>query len=130
MLYRWLADTVVAAHCGFVVFVVLGGLLALRWPRIAWIHLPAAAWGVLIEYAGFVCPLTPLEIALRQRGGIRGYAGDFIEHYLTPALYPSGLTRATQVALGTFALLLNVVVYWNVLKRHHASGRRHLNPSR
>lgn len=126
MLYRCLADTVVAAHFGFVVFVVLGGLLALRWPKAAWIHLPAAAWGVLIEYAGFVCPLTPLEIALRQRGGARGYAGGFIEHYLTPVLYPSGLTRNAQVALGTFALLLNAVVYWQVLRRRHASRRRRL----
>ena len=117
MLYRWLADLVLVGHLAFVAFVVLGGLLVLRWPRLAWVHGPAAIWGVLIEFAGFVCPLTPLEIALRHRGGEAGYRGGFIEHYLTAVLYPSGLTRGLQIGLGTLALVINVAVYWVAVGR-------------
>ena len=111
MLYRLLADVVLLGHLAFVAFVVFGGLLVLRWPKLGWVHLPAALWGVLIEYAGWICPLTPLENNLRERGGEAGYAGGFIEHYLTAVLYPSGLTRGAQVALGSLALLINVLVY-------------------
>ena len=111
MLYRLLADVVLLGHLAFVAFVVFGGLLVLRWPKLGWVHLPAALWGVLIEYAGWICPLTPLETNLRERGGEAGYAGGFIEHYLTAVLYPSGLTRGAQVALGSLALLINVLVY-------------------
>jgi uncharacterized membrane protein YhhN len=93
MLYRWLADLVVVLHFGFVLFVVGGGLLALRWPRLARVHLPTAVWGVLIEFGGWLCPLTPLENWLRRRSGGAGYAGGFVEHYVLPVLYPSGLTR-------------------------------------
>ena len=117
MLFRWLADLVLLAHFGFVAFVVLGGLPVLRWPKVAWIHLPAATWGVFVEYAGIVCPLTPLEIALRHRGGEGGYADTFIAHYLTVVLYPAGLTRGVQIGFGTVALLLNVVVYLVVVAR-------------
>src|ERR687889_2933712 len=98
MPYRALADAVLVLHLAFVLFVVLGGLLVLRWPRLAWLHLPAAIWGVLIEFAGFVCPLTPLEVGLRRLGGEAGYEGGFIEHYLTGALYPAGLNRGGEVA--------------------------------
>jgi len=111
MLYRLLADVVLLGHFAFVAFVVFGGLLVLRWPKLGWVHLPAALWGILIEYAGWICPLTPLENNLRERGGEAGYAGGFIEHYLTAVLYPSGLTRGAQVALGSLALLINVLVY-------------------
>ena len=112
-----MADLVVLLHALFVVFVVVGGLLALRWPRVLWVHAPAAIWGVVVEYAGFICPLTPLEIALRQRAGEAGYHGGFIEHYVEGLLYPPGLTRSVQIALGTFALAVNAVVYWRVLRR-------------
>ncbi len=110
--YRVAADFVVLVHLAFVAFVVLGGVLAFRWPRTRWIHLPAAFWGVLIEWTGGVCPLTPLEVALRRRGGEAGYAGGFVEHYVLPLLYPSALTRPVQVALGAAVVLVNVVVYW------------------
>lgn len=117
MLYRILADMLVAAHLAFVVFVVLGGLLALRWPRVIWVHLPAAVWGVLIEFAGWLCPLTPLENWLRLRGGEAGYSGSFIERYVLPVLYPAGLTRSVQLTLGALALAVNVAIYWQVFRR-------------
>jgi hypothetical protein len=94
--YRLLADLVVVVHLGFVAFVVAGGLLVLRWPRLAWAHLPCAVWGALIEFAGWVCPLTPLENDLRRLGGEAGYEGGFVERYLTSVLYPHGLTRTHQ----------------------------------
>lgn len=112
-----LADAVVVLHLLFVLFVVLGGFLALRWPRVAWLHVPAAAWGVAIEYAGWICPLTPLENDLRARAGQSGYEEDFVARYLLPAIYPDGLTRETQIVLGSAALLLNVAVYAVVLRR-------------
>ena len=117
MPYHRLADLVVTVHVLFVVFVVLGGLLALRWPRAAWLHLPAAVWGALIEFAGWICPLTPLELWLRGLAGQAGYGGGFIEHYMLPVLYPAGLTRGVQVVLGVFVVGVNVVVYWLVLRR-------------
>jgi len=117
MLFRSLADLVVVAHLAFVAFAALGGLAALKWPRVAWVHLPAVAWAALIEYAGWICPLTPLENALRQAGGQAGYTGGFVERYLVPVLYPEDLTRAVQIGLGTAALLLNALVYWQVARR-------------
>lgn len=104
-------------HFAFVLFVVLGGLLVLRWPRLAWIHVPVALYGAVIELVGFVCPLTPLENWLRQQGGESGYAGGFVEHYVTAVLYPAGLTREVQVGLGIGVLLLNGVVYGVSLRR-------------
>src|SRR5688572_21428004 len=117
MLYRLLADLVVAVHFGFVLFVVLGGLLALRWPRAAWLHLPAAVWGAGIEFAAGICPLTPLENRLRYLGGEGGYAGGFVEHYVLPVLYPEGLTREVQLALGAFVIAFNLAVYFLVWRR-------------
>ncbi|MEX2109036.1 MAG: DUF2784 domain-containing protein [Gemmatimonadaceae bacterium] len=111
MIYGALADFVVVVHAAFVVFVVFGGLLVLRRSQLAWLHVPAAVWGVLIEFRGWICPLTPLENALRVRGGEAGYSGGFIEHYVLPVLYPAGLTRNVQLALGTLVLVLNVAVY-------------------
>ena len=124
MLYRALADLVLLLHLAFVLFVVLGGLLVLRRPKVAWLHLPAAAWGVLIEFAGWICPLTPLEVSWRIRGGEAGYAGGFIAHYVTAALYPVGLTRGVQIGLGAFALLLNLTIYsWITARRRHTVDR-------
>lgn len=120
MTWRMLADAVLLVHGAFVLFVVLGGFLAWRWPRIAWLHLPAALWGAAIEFGGWVCPLTPLEVALRRRSGAAGFQGGFIEHYVTAALYPDGLTRPVQVALGLLVLLVNGVAYWLVWQRRRA----------
>lgn len=117
MIYRVLADLVLVVHLAFVLFVVLGGLLVLRWPRLAWLHVPAAVWGVLIEYTGWICPLTPLENSLRERGGGAGYSGGFLEHYIQPVLYPAGLTRGTQIVLGSLALLVNLTAYGVVVAR-------------
>jgi hypothetical protein len=117
MPYRLLADLVLTLHLLFVLFVVLGGLLALRWPRVAWLHLPAAVWGALIEFAGWICPLTPLEKWLRGLAGEGGYRGGFIEHYMLPVLYPAGLTRGVQLGFGVLVVALNVAVYWYVLRR-------------
>ncbi len=117
MPYLLIANLLVLLHLTFVGFVVLGALLVLRWPRLAWIHLPCALWGALIEFAGWVCPLTPLEIRFRQLGGQAGYAGGFIEHYLLPVLYPQNLTRPVQVALGTLVLILNAVTYRRLWRR-------------
>lgn len=118
MVFRWLADLTVGLHLAFVVFVVLGGLIALRRPRAAWLHLPAALWGILVEYAGWICPLTPLEQWLRLRAGEAGYGGGFVEHYLLPVLYPAGLGRPSQWLLGTLVLAINVAVYgWLLYKR-------------
>jgi len=117
----WLADLVVIVHGLFILFVVAGGLLVLRWPRVAWLHLPAAAWGVLIEWSGWICPLTPLENTLRQAAGQAGYSGGFVERYLLPLIYPAGLTPAVQLWLGAVVLALNVAVYalWWRRRRHH-----------
>lgn len=123
MLYRLGADAVVVLHLAFVVFALLGGLVVLRWRWVAWLHVPAAVWAVLIELAGWYCPLTPLENRLRTLGGEAGYTGGFVEHYVIPILYPDDLTRTLQIALGTFALLLNLTLYTYILirrKRGHA----------
>ena len=117
MIYRALADLVLVVHLAFVLFVVMGGLLVLRWPWIAFIHIPAAIWGVFIEYTGGICPLTPLENSLRRTGGQAGYSGGFIDHYIQPMLYPVGLTRGTQIVLGSLALLVNLVAYGLVIAR-------------
>jgi uncharacterized protein YneF (UPF0154 family) len=125
MIYRLSADLVLIIHLAFVLFVALGGFLALRRPRLMWLHLPAVVWGAMSEFLGVLCPLTPLETTLRELGGGTGYEGDFIGHYITAVIYPSGLTRGTQIALGIAALLLNMAIYgyWLLRKRrsgHHA----------
>jgi hypothetical protein len=116
--YRILADLVVGVHALFVLFVVAGGLLVRRWPWAAAVHLPAAVWGALIEFRGWICPLTPLEKSLRASAGQAGYEGGFIDHYLLPVLYPAGLNERVQVVLGSLVIAVNVVVYGLVLRRH------------
>ncbi|HEX9581563.1 MAG TPA: DUF2784 domain-containing protein [Gemmatimonadales bacterium] len=111
MILAYLANLVVILHFGFILFVVTGALLVWRWPRAAWVHVPAALWGVLIEFRGWVCPLTPLENRLRQLAGEAGYGGGFIEHYLIPIVYPTGLTPSTQLLLGLALALINVSAY-------------------
>jgi len=111
MIFSVLADLAVLAHAMFVLFVVCGGLAVLRWPRLAWLQLPAALWGVFIEFKGWICPLTYLENHFRRLGGEAGYGGSFIEHYLEPLLYPLGLTTRSQVMMGMVVLSLNAGVY-------------------
>lgn len=117
MLVSLAADLVASLHFAFVVFVVSGGLLVLRWPRLAWLHLPAVAWGASIELLGWICPLTPLENRLRHEAGLAGYEGGFVEHYLLPLLYPASLSRSVQVILGLSLLLINAVLYGSILRR-------------
>ncbi len=115
--YQLLADLVVLVHVAFVVFAVLGGLLAARWRRLVWIHLPAVIWAVIVEFFGWVCPLTPLENWLRRRGGQAGYPSDFIAHYILPVLYPEELSREVQICLGALVLLINLSVYTWIFRR-------------
>ena len=124
-----LANLVVVIHLAFVGFVVLGGLLAIRWPRVAWVHLPAAVWGVWVEVAGWVCPLTPLENWLRRRAGTGGYASGFVEHYVVPVLYPAALTRDIQWLLGVLVVVINTGVYVLVLRRRSKPVRMPRAPS-
>lgn len=120
MVQRLLADAVVLLHLAFILYAVFGGLLALRWRLMMWVHLPAALWGAAVEFMGWICPLTPLD-ALRAAGGAAGYRGGFIEHYLLPVIYPAGLTRAVQFVLGALVIAVNVVVYVIVLRRRARS---------
>ena len=117
-----LAAVVVGLHVAFVTFVVAGAWLATRWPRVIWLHLPAVVWAIWIEWSGGICPLTPLENDLRARAGLAPYEGDFIARWIFPLLYPEGLTRTTQLALGAAALIINVAIYgWLLLRRRSQS---------
>jgi hypothetical protein len=122
--FALLAALTVFVHLLFVVFAVTGGLLALRWPRIVWLHLPAAAWAAFVELSGRLCPLTPLEHALRERGGLAPYSGDFVAHYIFPVLYPAGLTREMQLWIGLAVVAGNLAAYALVLRRRRAGVSR------
>lgn len=111
MLWRMAADALVLVHLGFILFVLLGGLLLLRWPRLIWLHMPAVAWGIVVECLHLGCPLTPWENQLRRAAGQAGYDGGFIEHYLIPLIYPAGLTPKIQLYLGAIVVLVNLSVY-------------------
>ena len=117
MLTSLTADLIVILHFGFILFVLFGGFLILKWHRIVWLHLPAVIWGALIELAGWYCPLTPLEQSLRQAAGEGGYSGGFIEHYIVPLIYPVGLTRDMQILFGCIVIVVNVVAYALVIKQ-------------
>jgi hypothetical protein len=121
MPYALLADLLLLAHGAFVLFVVAGSLLVLRWPRVAWVHLPAVLWGAAIEFTGRICPLTPLEKAWRRAAGGMAYQGGFIEHYVTAALYPASLTRTIQLVLGVIVLAVNGWAYWMLWRRRAVS---------
>jgi hypothetical protein len=127
MPYRLLADGVLLLHFGFLAFVVGGALLAWRWPRLAWLHLPALAWGAYVVLAGEICPLTPLENRLRQAGGGSAYEESFIEHYLLPLIYPDAVQgpmgRGTQVGLGVALVVFNVGVYALAWRRRRRVSR-------
>ena len=122
MLYGILADLIVYLHIAFVLFVVFGGLLVIKWPRLAWVHLPAAVWGAVVEFTGWICPLTPLENWLRGQESEAPYQSDFIAQYLLPVLYPEDLTRDLQLLLGTGVVVLNAAVYWWLWRRIQARG--------
>ncbi|MBN1952475.1 MAG: DUF2784 domain-containing protein [Bacteroidales bacterium] len=122
-MYKLLADSIVLIHLAFILFVVLGGLLVLKWKWFVWIHLPAAVWGILIEFAGWICPLTPWENALREKAGQATYEGDFTGNYLLPLIYPDELTHHTQVFLGSFVLILNLTVYSLIIFRYFRKKR-------
>ena len=121
---RLLADALVVVHLGFIVFVVAGGFAALRWPRIAWLHLPAVAWAIVVEATATICPLTPIENHWRRQAGDAGYPGGFVEHYLIPIVYPAGLTPRGQLALAFAVAAINLVVYVIVLRRHRTGAHR------
>ncbi len=125
MFYRLAADAVVLLHFGYAIFVVAGGLLVFRWRWIALLHLPAVAWGVLLEFFGWMCPLTPLEFRLRAAGGQAGYSGGFVEHYIQPVLYSVESYMPMQIAIGSFIILINLAIYglllWR-LKNHGSNG--------
>lgn len=121
MLYTLAANVILIVHGLFVLAVVFGGLLALKWPRAAYLHLPMAAWGVALSLAGWTCPLTPLENELRREAGAQGYTGGFIEHYITAFVYPQGLTHQHQIVLGVLLLVGNAAVYTRLWLRHKKS---------
>jgi hypothetical protein len=124
MMFILLADSVVVLHMIFIVFAVSGGLLALKWPKIAYAHIPVVLWGAYIEFSGGICPLTPLEVKWRMAGGQAAYEGDFISRYLLPIIYPAELTREIQIILGSVLLLINGLAYaWLLFKwRRHQDG--------
>ena len=117
MIYKLLADGVFLIHLAFVLFVVFGGIAVWRMPQLAWLHLPAVVWGALIEFGGWICPLTPWEQSLRLLAGQQGYSGGFVEHYLVPILYPAALTRDIQIVLGVLVLLINGFAYVFIVRR-------------
>ncbi len=123
VIYRAAADVVVLFHLAFILFVVAGGFLVLRWPKLAWIHVPAFSWGALIEFTGWICPLTPLENTFRVAAGGLGYSGGFVEEYLIPMVYPASLTRTIQLVIGAAVVAINAGVYgWLLLrKKRHGS---------
>lgn len=123
MLYAVLAELVLVLHLLFIAFAVAGGLFALRWAWAPAFHLPAVLWGVALELFGLVCPLTPLENLLRRAAGASGYTGGFVEQYLTPVIYPGGLTPSVQLALAALLVAANLLVYSAVWARGLRKGR-------
>lgn len=117
MLYQFLATAIAIAHFAFIGFVILGGLLLLKWPKVMWLHVPAAVWGALIEFAGWWCPLTKWENHCLRQAGKAGYDGGFIAHHIFALIYPSGLTRSMEVALGVAVVAVNAAIYARVLQR-------------
>jgi hypothetical protein len=124
--YKLFTDLIVLAHFLFIAFVICGGLLVIRWPKIAFIHLPAAAWGAIVEFSGSICPLTPLENHFRNLAGDVQYSGDFILRYLVPVIYPGNLTASIQTSLGILIIFINVISYTIVLRIRRSKRQREL----
>jgi len=124
MFYSLLADILVIIHLLFIIFVVLGGLMVLKWRWTIWLHIPAAIWGALIEFMGWICPLTPLENHFRILAGESGYTGDFVARYILPLIYPGALTREIQILLGIFVVVVNLAVYAYVFWRYKTKRRQ------
>jgi hypothetical protein len=124
MRYSVAADALVIAHLAFIMFVMLGGLLLLKWPRLIYLHLPAVAWGTLVELRGWLCPLTPLEQHYRTLAGETGYSDSFVEHYLLPLIYPAGLTRDVQTLLAMCVITINLVIYAVIYVKYQRNSRR------
>lgn len=118
MLYRIAADIVILLHFAFIVFALAGGLLAFKWRWIMWLHIPAAIWAAVIIMLGWICPLTPLENMLRQAGGVEAYSSGFIEYYLLPVIYPSGLDREMFIVMGIVVIVINAIVYTLLFREH------------
>jgi len=116
MLNHYVADLVVLIHFCFILFVILGGFLVIKWTKLIWLHLPAAVWGALIEFYGWVCPLTILENKLRDASG-GSYSTGFIEHYIIPLVYPTGLTRDIQLSMGVAVVVINLFAYTVIVKK-------------
>jgi len=116
MSYNIGATLIALLHLAFILFVIFGGFAVLRWPRLMWLHIPAAVWGVLIEFFGWWCPLTKWENYFLQQAGRAGYEGGFVGHYIMPLIYPAGLTRGVEIAIGAAVLILNGAIYVRVFK--------------
>ncbi|MBI4842706.1 MAG: DUF2784 domain-containing protein [Nitrospirae bacterium] len=118
MNYKAMADATALAHFLFVLFVIFGGLIVFKWRGAAWLHLPAALWGALIEFFGWICPLTHLENFFREKAGAVTMERGFVAHYILPLLYPAELTKGLQIKLGLFVIFLNIIIYGFVICRH------------
>jgi hypothetical protein len=125
MLYSFAADVLLVLHLVFIVFVMLGGLLLLKWRWLIYLHLPAVAWGILVELLGWLCPLTPLEQHFRMLAGETGYSGGFVQHYLLPIIYPAGLTREVQIILAIGVISINLVIYTVIYVKYRRGRYRH-----
>ena len=125
MHYSIAADALVIVHLVFIVFVMLGGLLLLRWRWLLYLHLPAVAWGILVELFGWLCPLTPLEQHFRILAGETGYSGGFVQHYLLPIIYPAGLTRELQILIAFSVIAINLAIYSMIYVKYQHGRRRH-----
>ncbi len=119
-MHKLIADALVMAHFSFIAFVVAGGALVIYWPRVAWLHLPAVFWGAIVEFTGWICPLTPLENHFRFLAGDDTYSGDFVAQYLLPLIYPENLTRETQIILGLLVVIINIIFYLLAVKKHRS----------
>lgn len=123
-----LAAGIVVLHLAFILFAALGGVLVLRRSWVAWVHLPTAVWASYVEFSGRLCPLTPLENSLRVRAGLDDYSGDFVARYVFPLLYPEGLTRDAQFAIGAVVVTINVAIYAAVFRMRTLAGKGRSEP--
>jgi drug/metabolite transporter superfamily protein YnfA len=116
--YSLLANAIVLTHFLFIAFVIFGGFLVICWPRVAFVHLPAAVWGAVVEIFGWICPLTPLENHFRMLSNENSYSGDFIARYLIPIIYPENLTTTIQQSLGCLVIVVNIILYTIAIRKH------------